>query len=91
MYDENNEPVMVVNFPSASVDDAELAISDDNCETTITENSVHFQDVSVFTTNQIQYDVPISNFCVTVELVVADILLLGNISAISEAMAVGTK
>ena len=68
-----------------------MTISEDNCETTVTDNSAYSPGVSIFTTDQLQYDVTIRNFEGTVKSVAAERLSLGSISAITDAMAVDTK
>ena len=40
VLDDAADPVPVANFPHASVDDIESAISEDNCETTIVQENV---------------------------------------------------
>ena len=91
VLDDAADPVPVANFPPASVDDIESAISEDNCETTITNDSAYSLGVGVFATDQLQYYLPIRNVEGAAESVAEERFSLDSISAITDDMAVGTK
>ena len=75
-------------FRLDSIDDVKSAISEDNCEMTITDNSLYYMGAGVFTNFQLQNDVPMRNFGRIVKSEWGDFILLGKISAIMYAMTI---
>ena len=86
--DADVTPVLVANLRPASDDDVESAISEDNCETTITEHSLYSSGASVFTNDELQYDVPMRNVERIFESARGERSSLGGVSVITDAMAI---
>ena len=81
-------PVPVAMFRPASVDDIKSAILEDNSETNLTEYYSYSLGVTIFKTNQLRYNFPMSIFEGFSKFVGVQILLMGRILEIRDAVAV---